>query len=56
MKLLKIPGKVLLTLIYPILRIPLSQLDQLSGERTGFFEGIKNIWTDEPEEKDKHNV
>lgn len=49
MKLLKIPGKVLLTLLYPATRILLAPLDQLSGKTTGFIEGIKNIWTDEKE-------
>jgi hypothetical protein len=44
---LKIPVKILLTILYPLIKLfLLNQLDQLSGERnpTGFFEGIVNLW------------
>jgi hypothetical protein len=54
MKLLKIPGKVLLTLIYPIAKVTiLSGLDQLSGRPTGFLEGLKNIWRDNKKDGEK---
>lgn len=43
---LKILGKLLLTLIYPIIFLLLKPLDQLSGKSTGFFEGLKNMWTE----------
>jgi hypothetical protein len=43
----KVLGKIGLTIIYPVVRVAvLNQLDQLSGTRTGFFEGIKNIWVE----------
>jgi hypothetical protein len=52
MKILKIPGKIILTLLYPLAHVTvLNSLDQLSGEKTGFFEGIKNIWQDKPKEE-----
>ena len=53
MKLLKIPGKIALTLVYPIARIILAPLDQLSGRNTGFFEGIKYIWKGKKEGEQK---
>ena len=42
---LKIPVKILLTIIYPILRLTvLNAMDQLSGQTTGFLAGLKSLW------------
>jgi hypothetical protein len=42
---LKIPVKILLTIIYPILRLTvLNAMDQLSGQTTGFLQGLKSLW------------
>ena len=43
---MKILRNIGLTIICPALYVTILQgLDQLSGEKTGFFKGLKNIWT-----------
>lgn len=43
---LGIPVKALLTVTYPaIYPCLIKPLDQLSGKQTGFWKGLKNLWT-----------
>ena len=53
MKIITIPGKLILTILYPaaypLVVKPLNKL-ACGMKPVGFFQGLKNIWQDKPKE------